>query len=219
MHHYTYLLLGFDGRFYYGVRSCKCSPNQDPYLGSYTDSSFIPKRKRILKTFSSRKEALTEEIRIHSLRNVDKSKRYANRAKQKSEKFNFSASGEDNPNYGGGRKTPEGLKKISETTRNRLLDPAKNPFARKGEQSQAHGRKWYSSPDSTEEVYLKKGEESPEGWVPGRMKRPPRSEESRERTRRALRGKTKSQEHRKNLSESMKKYYDKMRAEQGDQPG
>jgi hypothetical protein len=214
MYHYAYLLLGHDGRFYYGARSCKCLPDQDSYMGSYTDSTFSPKKKRILKTFPSRREALLEEVRIHSLKDVDRSERYANRAKQKSEKFNFSASGEDNPNYGGGHKTPEGLKKISETTRKRLLDPAKNPFAKKGEQSQAHGRRWYSNPDSTEEVYLKKGEEPPEGWVPGRMKRTPRSEESRERTRQALKGKTKSQEHRKNLSESMKKYYDKLRAEQ-----
>lgn len=219
MFHYTYLLLGHDGRFYYGVRSSKCHPKEDSYMGSYTDPTFLPKKKRVLKIFLSRQEALLEEIRIHSLRDVDKSERYANRAKQKSDKFNFSASGRDNPNYGGGHKSQEGLRKISETTRKRLLDPSRNPFARKGEDSQAYGRRWYCSPDSSEEIYLKKGQEPPEGWIPGRMKRPPRSEESRERTRRALKGKKKSEEHKRKLSESMKRYYDARASKQDDQPG
>jgi len=209
MHHYTYLLLGHDGRFYYGVRSCKCDPHQDRYTGSYKDTTFSPKKKRILRLFPTRRDALLEEIRIHALKDVDKSKRYANKAKQRSEGFNFSASGKDNPNYGGGNISEEGRKRITESTRERLRDRSKNPFAKRGEQSQSYGRKWFSSPDLTHEVYLKRGENPPDGWIPGRMKRPPRSEESRERTRRALKGKLKSEQHKQKLSEATKRHYEK----------
>jgi hypothetical protein len=213
MYHYTYLLLGYDGRFYYGVRSCKCRPSEDKYMGSFKDRTFSPKKKRILGLFSSRQEALQEEIRIHALKNVDKSKKYANRAKQKTDRFNFSASGKDNPNYGGGNVSAEGRKRISETMRLRGLDRTKNPFAKRGEESQSFGRRWFSSPDLSQEIYLKKGENPPSGWIPGRIKRPPRSEESRERTRKALKGKPKSEQHKQKLSESVKKYFDQKRSQ------
>jgi hypothetical protein len=211
MYHYTYLLLGTDGRYYYGVRSCKNLPQDDQYWGSYTDKSFVPKRKRILGIFDSREAALLEEVRIHSIKNVDKSSRYANRAKQRSERFNFSASGEENPNYGGGNMSLKGRESISKAVSQRLKDRSKNPFAKKGGQSQSHGRRWFCNPERTEELYLKKGEEPREGWVPGRMRRPPRTEESRQKTRESLTGKPKSDEHRKNLSEAMKKYYGQAR--------
>lgn len=87
MHHYVYLLLGHDGRYYYGSRTCKCHPKEDKYLGSFTDLSFLPVRKKILSTWESRKEALAEEIRIHSLKEVGTNPRYANRAKQTSVGF------------------------------------------------------------------------------------------------------------------------------------
>jgi len=205
--HYIYLLYGVDKRYYYGVRSCRCRPLEDTYMGSYSDKTFSPVRKRILKTFPTREEALKEEVRIHHVRNVDKNIRYANKAKQRTEKFYFAASGEANPNYGGNHKSPEGLAKIAQTTRNRLLkNPEANPFCKRGVESQSNGRRWFASPDKLEEVYLKKGEDPPEQWIPGRKVRPPRSEESRERTRMALKGKTKSESHRRKLSESLRKY-------------
>lgn len=85
--HYLYLLLGEDGRFYYGVRSCKCDPQEDVYMGSYHDTTFKPKRKRVLSIWDSREAALAEEVRIHSLKDVAANPRYANRAKQTSVSF------------------------------------------------------------------------------------------------------------------------------------
>lgn len=85
--HYVYLLLGDDGRYYYGVRSCSCAPAEDQYMGSFSDQAFQPKRKRILSVWDSREEAVAEEIRIHSMRNVAVNPRYANKAKQTSTRF------------------------------------------------------------------------------------------------------------------------------------
>jgi hypothetical protein len=88
--HYTYILRGEDGRYYYGARSCDCPPLEDVYLGSYRDKTFKPKRKRILSVWDSREAAIEEEIRIHNLKDVAANPRYANRAKQTSTKFDTS---------------------------------------------------------------------------------------------------------------------------------
>lgn len=85
--HYVYLLLGEDGRYYYGVRSCNCAPFDDAYYGSYTDKTFNPKRKRILSTWDSREAANAEEIRIHGVKDVARDPRYANRSKMTSMGF------------------------------------------------------------------------------------------------------------------------------------
>lgn len=105
---------------------------------------------------------------------------------------------------------------VGEETRQKmqtaLLNREDNPFKRKGEQSMSHGRVWVTTPERDQERYLKPGEEAPEGWEPGRMKRPPRSQESRDRTRQALKGKEKSPEHRQKLRESTLAYYEKKRS-------
>jgi hypothetical protein len=88
-----------------------------------------------------------------------------------------------------------------------LLNWEDNPFRKTGEESMAHGRKWVTTPERDKEKYLKPGEEAPDGWISGRMKRPPRSEESRERTRRSLKGKPKSDSHKQNLREATLNYY------------
>lgn len=78
MYFYTYLLLGEDGRFYYGHRSCECRPENDLYWGSCYDPSFKPVRKRILKTFPCLDLAIIEEMRIHVTKDVGPNQRYAN---------------------------------------------------------------------------------------------------------------------------------------------
>lgn len=71
----------------------------------------------------------------------------------------------------------------------------------------AVGRVWVTTPDRTEEIYLKPGEEAPEGWVKGRKKFAPRTEESRNRTRQALKGKAKTEQHRENLRQATLRWY------------
>jgi len=78
MFFYTYLLLGEDGRFYYGHRSCDCPPEEDSYMGSCYDKTFKPVRKRILKTFPCLDLAIIEEMRIHVTKDVGPNPRYAN---------------------------------------------------------------------------------------------------------------------------------------------
>jgi hypothetical protein len=99
--------------------------------------------------------------------------------------------------------SPEAKKKKSL----RNLEWEKNPFRKTGEESMSHGRKWVTTPEKDREKYLKPGEEAPEGWISGRMKRPPRSAESRERTRQALKGKPKSDSHKQSLREATLNYH------------
>jgi predicted GIY-YIG superfamily endonuclease len=63
----------------------------------------------------------------------------------------------------------------------------------------AIGRVWVTNADRTEEIYLKPGEEIPEGWMGGRRKFAPRSEESRQKTSKSLKGKPKSDEAKENI--------------------
>lgn len=49
--HYTYITRSPDGRYYIGVRTCDGDPADDPYMGSHTDPTYEPNRKRVLATF------------------------------------------------------------------------------------------------------------------------------------------------------------------------
>lgn len=75
----------------------------------------------------------------------------------------------------------------------------------------AVGRVWVTNPDRTEEIYLKPGEDVPEGWMKGRKKFAPRNEESREKTRQALKGKPKSEEAKRNIRKARLAYLDRNR--------
>jgi len=114
-----------------------------------------------------------------------------------------------------GEDVPEGWKAgrlpVTAEARKKMTDSQtkreENPFRKKGKDSMSHGRKWVTTPEKDQEKYLKPGEEAPEGWIPGRMKRPPRSAESRERTSQALKGKPKSDSHKRSLREATLNYY------------
>jgi hypothetical protein len=92
MYHYTYLIKQIKGRMkYIGVRTSACNPEQDTsYFGS---SKHLPKdvkithKKRILRVFASRKEAVLHEIYLHHKYNVHLNDEFYNRSKQTSTKF------------------------------------------------------------------------------------------------------------------------------------
>lgn len=137
--HYTYITRSPDGRYYIGVRTCDGDPADDPYMGSHRDPTYVPNRKRVLATFDSREAAISHEIYLHDLRDVGRNTRYANRAKQKSTKFDTSGvpwkptsdeidrlrreklrvanAGENNPMHGrSGELSPQyGLKRSAES--------------------------------------------------------------------------------------------------------
>lgn len=90
MNHYTYEIEFENGMKYVGVRSCKCDPKEDNYLGS---SKIIPPKlystceKHILHTFETRIEALYDEIRMHEELDIAVNPNYYNQVKQTSKKF------------------------------------------------------------------------------------------------------------------------------------
>lgn len=88
MNHYVYYSYEEWGRGYIGVRSCKCSPNEDnQYMGSFYDKTFKPNQKIIIGTFTTREDALNAEITLHRYYQVDINPHFANKAKQTSTKF------------------------------------------------------------------------------------------------------------------------------------
>jgi hypothetical protein len=82
-YHYTYYSYEEYGRGYIGVRSCKCPPEEDvQYFGSYTDGTFNPTHKVILKDdYATREEANLDEIILHDYYDVGSNLYFANKCK------------------------------------------------------------------------------------------------------------------------------------------
>ena len=124
MKKYFYVYYSYEeyGRGYIGKRECKCLPEEDiKYFGSFTDKTFKPTQKIILKTFDSVEDALEAESILHDFYEIDKNSHFANRARQTSKKFYYinpseNMLGENNP-----AKRPEVRKKISDSAKKRVL--------------------------------------------------------------------------------------------------
>lgn len=92
VNHYTYFLTARnpidERRYYIGVRSCNGPPNQDAcYLSSskYVKEAIlrgVSFDKKILNVFSTRKDAVNDEIRLHEMRGVNLNPEFFNVAKQ-----------------------------------------------------------------------------------------------------------------------------------------
>jgi hypothetical protein len=113
--HYVYYSYEEFGRGYIGCRTCECLPENDDYLGSYHDKTFNPSNKIILETFSTREEALQAEVDLHTFYQVDKNPHFANKARQKTTGFYYSAKGVV--------RTEEYKKKMSERLKGRIIKP------------------------------------------------------------------------------------------------
>lgn len=91
--HYVYELQFENGMKYIGARTCDCEPENDSYLGSskvLTKEQLNNCKKVILAKFSTREEAIAEEIRLHELYDVSSNPNYYNLVKQTSTKFDQS---------------------------------------------------------------------------------------------------------------------------------
>jgi hypothetical protein len=88
-YYYTYYSYEEWGRGYFGSRGCECLPEEDVnYLGSFSDKSFKPKYKIILKDdYATREEAYADEIILQEYYKVVENPHFANRAYQTSTKF------------------------------------------------------------------------------------------------------------------------------------
>jgi hypothetical protein len=99
-HYYVYYSYESWGRGYIGKRSCVCAPEDDTlYFGSFKDKSFAPDRKIILQVFEAEEKALEAEVRLHNFYNVDANPHFANKAKQKTSRFTFSAYKSENKKF------------------------------------------------------------------------------------------------------------------------
>ena len=91
MYHYTYVLLDPESDMkYIGMRSSKCKPEEDTYMGSSYSMTIEDKRrcdKLVLEEFATREEALLHEIKLHEQFQVHTNPEFWNLAKQTSTKF------------------------------------------------------------------------------------------------------------------------------------
>ena len=88
-YYYTYYSYEEWGRGYIGSRGCKCLPEEDiRYFGSFTDKTFKPTQKIIIKSdYASREEAYADEIILQEYYKVVENLHFANKAYQTSTKF------------------------------------------------------------------------------------------------------------------------------------
>lgn len=88
-YHYTYYSYEEWGRGYFGSRTCRCLPEEDvKYFGSFSDKTFRPTHKIILKSdYKTREEAYADEIILHQYYNVVENPHFANKAYQTSTSF------------------------------------------------------------------------------------------------------------------------------------
>lgn len=120
-YHYTYLLIeDVTEMLYIGVRTSKVPPDEDPYMGS---SKYVPVAncdKIVLNEFSTREEAIQDEIRLHYLYDVCKNTMFYNRAKQTSTGFDSTGIVRDPERY----KAPKSTKHkqaISKALKGRII--------------------------------------------------------------------------------------------------
>ena len=116
-YYYTYYSYEEWGRGYIGSRGCKCLPEDDvKYFGSFSDKTFKPTQKIILKNdYTTRKEALIDEIILQKYYKVVENPHFVNKSyqtntgfstyglppsKETREKKSKKLKGENNPNYG-----------------------------------------------------------------------------------------------------------------------
>jgi hypothetical protein len=88
-YHYVYYSYEEYNRGYIGSRTCKCLPEEDiRYFGSFTDKTFKPTQKIILKSdYATREEAYADEIILQEYYKVVENLHFANKAYQTSTGF------------------------------------------------------------------------------------------------------------------------------------
>jgi hypothetical protein len=196
-YHYTYYSYEEWGMGYFGSRTCRCLPEEDvKYFGSFSDKSFKPTQKIILKDdYATREEAYADEIILQQYYKVVENPHFANRSYQTS--TGFSRKGMISCNKGKkmseeqkiklsniakGRKMSEEQKiklsnigkgrKMSEETKKKMSDSAKKRIYKNKEE-------WIEN--------IKKGRSGQSSWNKGI----PRTEETKQKISNTLKSKNK----------------------------
>jgi len=190
-HHYAYQIFNTKtGKFYIGVRQSKVDPIKDlgiRYFSSSYDKDFIHDQKlnpqdyeyTVLGMFSSRKEAVAEEIALHNLYNVGQNKRFYNQSKQSSTGFDTS-----------------GIEHSDETKRKMSESKIGKPFNDEHKRKLSEAKKGKSRKPFSDE-HKRKMSEAKEG-----KSRKPHSDETKRKMSESLKGKTCSDETKRKMSES-----------------
>ena len=211
--YYTYYSFEEWGRGYLGSRGCFGPPEKDiKYFGSFKDKTFNPTQKIILSVHKTRSEAYETENTLQDFFDVVKNPHFVNRSKQTTTGFttqDFKHTNESKSKIGKAsserERTPETRRKSSESN----LGKKRSEETRKKNSEAARGKKWWYNPETTEVV---RSVECPgETWENGRGPLPPQSKESNEKRSKTLKGKTKSDTHKKNLSIAALNRYEKER--------
>ena len=111
--YYVYYSYEEWGRGYIGAKPSgyEGNPEDDPYLGSFTDKTFRPSKKVILGVYFTPEECLKAEVKLHEFFQVDVNPHFANLARQTSTGFISLV------------KTDEHCRKISEAHKGKKLSP------------------------------------------------------------------------------------------------
>lgn len=148
-YHYVYRITNIiKNKHYYGTRSSKCKPIEDlgiKYFSSSSDKDFIRDQHenphnykyKVIKILSTRKDAISLEVKLHEKFNVGVNESFYNKSKQTTTKFDTTGIpskplyGEMNGMYGK-KHTKETIEKIrksklnlSAETRKRMSDAQK----------------------------------------------------------------------------------------------
>lgn len=202
MRHYVYVTKGECGRHYVGVRSCKCDPAEDSYMGSHRDPDYSPVEKWIWSEFDTREDAANAEASLHEVFNVAVSPHFANRCKALPNGFSVLGTswgthsegakeimrlqklGELNPQYGKttSQKQKEAVsktwkgKKRSEETRQRMSKAQKGlkkpPGYAERMSKQRKEYRWYYDP-SEDKAHLVHPDKAEQHWIEGFRNKPP----------------------------------------------
>lgn len=177
-------------RIYIGSRGCNIIPEEDyKYMGCFSDKTFTPKYKKILKVFKSREEAYKHEVYLHGVFDVDRNPYFANKSKQLISGFSRA----------GTKDSEETRNKKKEAISNYYLD---NPSAREMMGKVTKGRKWFT--DGHKDI---RRFECPEGYRPGRTKTcsPMKGKKHSEKTRQKLKDLSSLRKHSKETKEKIRK--------------
>lgn len=149
-YHYVYYSYEEWGMGYIGSRTCKCLPKEDTkYFGSFSDKSFKPTQKIILKDdYTTREEAYVDEIILQQYYKVVENPHFANRAYQTS--TGFSRKGTIPWNKGIAR-DPETLKKMSDARKGKPAHNKGKKMSMEQRQKLSEARKGRKHSEETKE--------------------------------------------------------------------
>jgi hypothetical protein len=200
--HYVYLTCdSTDGRLYWGVRSCKCQPEDDPYFGSHCDDTYNPDLKWVWNTFPTREEAENAEQLLLKLFNSVDSPTFANLSSAQWKQWTWVGShhtpqtrdllskqktGKGNPQYGKPQtqKQKDAVRRASTGRRDSPTTTKKKQLAQKeNARLNKRGTSVYHNPETNQHKYFLPLN-VPEGWVKGFSPEQKRLHTERQRTRR-----------------------------------